>query len=146
MIVPNVRTPQLPMCHNSAVTGNPNLISCQMTALHSYTCAICQQIQRLRNFTCANDSTSQLQMCKMSADRLTPYLYFCHIPGLHGYTCSIYQHIQGPRIHNWARYQDSWVTHVLYISRYREPLVILVPNGSTRRLSIYHMSAHKMNP
>jgi len=139
-----------------------------MPALLSYSCCICREIHRTLIYTCAicqqssfshmpyvnrykgllitfvpNASTLQFHVGHTSADTLTPYLYVCLMPALLSYTFAVHQHIHGPLSYTCAKCQPSSVTHVPYVNRYRDPLVILAPNASTTQLHMCHISADK---
>jgi len=97
----------------------------------NYTCAIYQQIQRLFVILVPNASTRNLLMCHMSVNTEDHNLYLCQMPVLLSYTYTTCQNTQRPLIYTFAKCYFSSVTHVPYFGRYRDPLVILVPNAGT---------------
>jgi len=117
ILVPKANTPLIHMSHMSVDTQTPQLYLCQMTGLHISTFVICQKIQRLLNYTFA---------------KCQHFLI---------YTCPIYQLIDRTLSYNCAKCQHSSGSRVKYVGRYRDPLVILVPNAKTPQLHMRLMSA-----
>jgi len=77
----------------------------------------------------------------MLADTETHNLHLFKIPALLSYTFDIRRQIHFPLSYTCAKCQHSSVKHVPYVSRKKEPYVIIEPNASTPELQMCHISA-----
>jgi len=131
-----------------------------MPALISYTCVICQKVDRPLSYTCSkcqpssithleqvkrhrfpldillpNASNSKLHVCQ-SQQIKNPYLYLCQMPALLCCISAFYMQIHRTFNYTSVKCQNSSITHVPYNSIYKYPIFIFVPTASTLLLSI----------